>query len=349
MIDPRYCSALILFTVSFVGCSLPFYTTLNVANIRPFATGVILSVALCHCLPDAEEKLNTAEVAAAFTTAFSIPRSDPDDLIPFASVFLLLGFLSMLTIDQFIQSHHDSNFVKIADAEVKKIAEEGDHRDHSHSHDHEEARLLYQSECGHEPLALKENCAHRYDAVEDGGARGYEGSADLKSRKALKVYSMEGAIAVHSFVIGVTLGVRKNVEDKSEMSALAALTFALCFHQIFEGIALGVVAFEGNLSRFALAILVAILSSSLPMGILLGIVASGREGDADKEGVGGRLQLGIPSAVTAGMLLQIAFEFLNHDICAHLNDNCTPVQTRSKKLVCLFAGAFSMSILSIWT
>ena len=57
---------------------------------------------------------------------------------------------------------------------------------------------------------------------------------------------MEGCIAVHSVIIGAGLGA-KSVSSSENVTDLVTLTFALFFHQLFEGIALGIAAVLGKL------------------------------------------------------------------------------------------------------
>jgi zinc transporter ZupT len=53
-----------------------------------------------------------------------------------------------------------------------------------------------------------------------------------KPERTVSAYLLEFSLAIHSVIIGITVGVAANSE-------LAALIPVLCFHQLFEGIALG--------------------------------------------------------------------------------------------------------------
>ena len=55
-----------------------------------------------------------------------------------------------------------------------------------------------------------------------------------------KVYATEIAIAIHSIIIGFTMGVNPNTRS------LIGLTIAMIFYQIFEGIALAMIALQGD-------------------------------------------------------------------------------------------------------
>ncbi|OQS01016.1 Zinc (Zn2)-Iron (Fe2) Permease (ZIP) Family [Thraustotheca clavata] len=93
-------------------------------------------------------------------------------------------------------------------------------------------------------------------------------SADSAAlRKKISVALFEIGIAVHSVIIGVELGV-------TDGSTFTTLWIALCFHQFFEGIAVGtsaVSAFSGLRASVGTSV---IYSLTTPLGIVIGILVS---------------------------------------------------------------------------
>ena len=78
-------------------------------------------------------------------------------------------------------------------------------------------------------------------------------------------YLLEFGIAVHSIIIGLALGCQTDVSE------IRALMIALCFHQTFEGFALGASVVQAQLSWIKNIIMVCIFSSTTPIGIAIGI------------------------------------------------------------------------------
>ena len=77
--------------------------------------------------------------------------------------------------------------------------------------------------------------------------------------------ALEFGIAVHSVLIGMTLG--------TTSEEFTPLLIAICFHQLFEGLALSSVLFEVQFAKHWTSLLmVLIYVCSTPFGIALGIL-----------------------------------------------------------------------------
>jgi zinc transporter 1/2/3 len=92
-----------------------------------------------------------------------------------------------------------------------------------------------------------------------------------KNKGAISLNMLELGIVVHSVVIGVDLGV-----STSQASSLMSLVIALCCHQFFEGIGLGVcisnAMHPGHISKGRVITMVAWFACTQPAGILLGML-----------------------------------------------------------------------------
>ena len=159
-----------------------------------------------------------------------------------------------------------------------------------------------------------------------------------------KVYATETAIAIHSIIIGFTIGINPDT------SALLGLTVALIFHQLFEGMALAMIAVQSNLGFHACCVLVALFSISLPCGILLGLLVyhfSSTSNNDDEFNMSVIFFQGIPNAIAAGMLLHIGFELMMKDFShtdRHENTSKFPLM----KLALVFLGGATICFLAIW-
>ena len=111
------------------------------------------------------------------------------------------------------------------------------------------AHMVQLAACSHveeqTPLLAEENDYHEHS----------------HSRSSL--YSLEIGIALHSVLIGITLG--------AATTELVPLLIAISFHQFFEGIALASVIFESSIDQLQSIGLLAFYSLGTPIGIAIGI------------------------------------------------------------------------------
>ncbi|KAI0300641.1 Zinc/iron permease [Multifurca ochricompacta] len=132
-----------------------------------------------------------------------------------------------------------------------------------------------------------------------------DSDADLTSESAELVLQL--GIMLHSLVIGFTLALASGADFES-------LVTAISFHQLFEGLSLGIrIAAlpahpdpqQSSLSwlRPLLALLFALTT---PAGILSGLIAFGDGHKGGSGGVGAKVAEGVLSAISAGMLIYAA-------------------------------------------
>jgi len=223
------------------------------------------------------------------------------DVLPIAEALVCLGIFVMLVIDQCIPCHHHPHFYEI----------EGES-----ASEREGLSLLPASPINNQPRPIT-----------------------IPVHPA-KLYATEASIALHSVIIGFTIGVNPDT------TALPGFTIAMIFHQILEGGVLGVMAVNTRIGVSASVILVGMFSASLPVGIGLGMhvyrLADGNESNGD-EWDGSVWFQGVPNAVAGGMLLHIGFELLVEDF-GHRHPGKVPVG----KLALVFFGGATMCFLAVW-
>lgn len=161
-------------------------------------------------------------------------------------------------------------------------------------------------------------------------------------RQVLNAHLLEISIVVHSLIIGLNLGTSETLAD------ITSLIIVLCFHQFFEGLALG--SFLADLkdaaslrAKFTMAI---IFSLAVPAGCWIGIgVASAY----DAESYTAAWVNGALNGLTGGMLLYTALitfmaeEFSRDD----LSGKAGRAVKRNMYAVMVF-GASAMALLGIW-
>jgi len=156
----------------------------------------------------------------------------------------------------------------------------------------------------------------------------------------IKAYLMEFAIAVHSVLVGMGMGV-------TEEDSLISLGVALCFHQLFEGIAVGNQGLHSGFAGKSRAFMIVLFSVACPLGGVFGIViASSLETNSDQA----RWTLGALNAFAAGTLLEIGCVDLLPELFSHKHgtDEKIPLHVESCRLIALALGAFVMAVLAIW-
>ena len=151
--------------------------------------------------------------------------------------------------------------------------------------------------------------------------------------------TMELALTVHSVFIGLVVGVVGSAE-------LTALLTALCFHQFFEGVALGSRLADAGMTFRSNAAFVAVFAASAPVGIAVGILLTQ---NVDPEGVTYLLVQGVLDGCCAGLLLYVGFQLLLIDFPEDMAVLCSSHPQRNRRragmFVALWTGAGFMALL----
>ncbi|KAL1915779.1 uncharacterized protein VTP21DRAFT_6538 [Calcarisporiella thermophila] len=171
----------------------------------------------------------------------------------------------------------------------------------------------------------------------------YHGAGFLESQELTKNIStlmLELGIVLHSVVAGIAVGI---VSSENQVSLLVAV----CFHQFFEGIALGTRIAELTFHRILKSALLGLaFSLTAPLGVAIGIGV--RDTYNGNYGVGLIIQA-IFNSFAAGLLLYSAFVGL---IAMEINYNYVfKQQSRLFKSVCfaaLYIGIIMMTVIAKW-
>lgn len=161
----------------------------------------------------------------------------------------------------------------------------------------------------------------------------------------LKAYLTEVAIAIHSIIIGISLGVM----GPSDVSTIRALIIAIAFHQFFEGIGLGAIisCVRAQLGPCKVQLFAVIFSITLPLGIAVGILISAHQSQESETHV---FTTGCANALASGTLIYIALvEVLAEEFSPHdpVTANLRPLQ-RLAMVLAFASGIAIMAILAIW-
>jgi len=164
---------------------------------------------------------------------------------------------------------------------------------------------------------------------------------DDNQRNKISTYLLELGIALHSVLIGLALG--------TTTDSFVALFIALCFHQFFEGIALGAqIANAKTISILSAVGMVIFFALTTPVGIAAGIGV--HSGTYNPKSVSSLLVTGILDSLSAGVLIYVALVNL---ITAEMGTNAHAfygLSTRLKLLyyTALYLGAAAMAVIGRW-
>ena len=157
----------------------------------------------------------------------------------------------------------------------------------------------------------------------------------------VSTYLLEFGIALHSVLIGIALGTNTN--------EFVALFIALCFHQFFEGMALGAqIARLQRVSFLKAMLMVLFFAVTTPIGVAIGIGI--HSGTYNPKSVASLLVNGILDSVSAGILIYVALVNL---IAMEMGVNATEFHVLKKRLkflyfMALYAGAGAMAVVGRW-
>ncbi|KAG2036630.1 Zinc/iron permease [Suillus americanus] len=166
-----------------------------------------------------------------------------------------------------------------------------------------------------------------------------------KKRQIVGIIVLQLGIMIHSVIIGLTLAITQGSEFTS-------LLVAIIFHQLFEGLSLGIriaslpSSDNGGIRYMAIlrSTLIMLFAVTNPAGIVIGLLAFKRGHDV----VEMLLIQGIMSAISAGMLMYAAcVEMLAGDFVMDPNLWRSELWKQALALVSLGAGVVAMALVGM--
>ncbi|CAF4553454.1 unnamed protein product [Rotaria sp. Silwood1] len=164
---------------------------------------------------------------------------------------------------------------------------------------------------------------------------------DEGERNKIGAYLLEFGIALHSVLIGLTLG--------TTSESFVPLFIALCFHQFFEAIALGAqIARSKRISIKSAIAMVVFFAFTTPVGIAIGIGI--HSGTYNPKSVSSLLATGILDSLAAGVLIYVALVNL---ITTEMGVHALEFHALSNRLkllyfAALYLGVTAMAIIGRW-
>ncbi|KAJ1655630.1 hypothetical protein IWQ61_004645 [Dispira simplex] len=329
----------IMFVVSALGSFLPvvarFYPKLRIPPKlielgKHFGTGIVLATGFIHMFPGAIFSLTDPCVLPGFA-AYSA----------FAGLFAMIAALFFHLLE-FSVSHYEPHQHNIAVVDKKSA-----HNNTvgplpgSQTVCHTDTALIIGADC---PAYDMSGCDHTdLDSIPASHTHTHAHGtifqeAGAESRR-ISTYLLEFGIALHSVIIGLALGTADGQE-------FLPLLIALCFHQFFEGIALGARIAGLNYSAAWMPMVNALAYAiTTPLGTALGVAL--RSVYQARSPTTLAVQ-GVLDAVSAGILIYTALVNLMAQEFGQPSFQRLPKRTQHLYLVALYAGVATMSVIGIW-
>ncbi|KAJ1975665.1 hypothetical protein H4R34_004253 [Dimargaris verticillata] len=157
--------------------------------------------------------------------------------------------------------------------------------------------------------------------------------------RQITTYLLEFGIALHSIIIGVALGTAQGTE-------FVSLLVALCFHQFFEGLALGAriaeLRYRASWMPLANALVYAVTT---PIGTALGVAIRAVYQARSPTTL---VVQGVLDAVSAGILIYTALVNMMAQEFAQPGFKAQPSGTKWSCWAALYLGAIAMSVVGVW-
>ncbi|KAI9920754.1 hypothetical protein PsorP6_000438 [Peronosclerospora sorghi] len=195
---------------------------------------------------------------------------------------------------------------------------------HGHGHDHHHTYDVMVTPSAENP--------HNENAVE------YKAQIS-NTRRKMATLIFEAGVVFHSVIIGVDLGVTTGSEFKT-------LLAAMCFHQFFEGVAIGTSAVSSLESKSKLFTLIFVFAITTPVGQLVGIGIRGTYSDSS---VTSLWVQGTLDCVAGGILLYTGLvELLTYNMTTNGQFLSRPASQRFTLYGSMWLGAGLMALIGKW-
>ncbi|CAM4914126.1 unnamed protein product [Rotaria socialis] len=321
-LDLHIVSVFVLLIVSLLGTVFSIITTrIERLRINPiiietgkfFGSGVVLATGFIHMLPPAMEALTHPCLPDSWNVYSA-----------YAGLFAMLAALVMQFIEFSAHQRYQSRVQPIFNNE------------NGESKNQENIEMDCSVSRNGTISAQCDNTINHHHHHHHGAAF----HDDNQSNK-ISTYLLEFGIALHSILIGVTLG--------ATSESFVALFIALGFHQFFEAIALGAqIARLDRISLQSIILMVVVFVLTTPVGIAIGIGIHFTAYNPDS--VAALLINGILDSVSAGILIYVALVNL---ITAEMGPGARSFHSLSKRLkllyfVSLYAGVAAMAVVGRW-
>lgn len=321
-------SVLVIFFGSILGTSMPWilnlckssWTHIVFLMCKLFSAGIILGTGLMHMLPDSQNSFDQLNLSNGY---------------PYSTLIAGLSLITIMAIEQVINQY----FNYISKKNEHTYSTNDDIENHGHQLEIISSQTQYRTFSSSDGDSYNSNNTDdHHHGKKHCHSINVLHEEELTLKRLITVYILEFGIAIHSIIIGVTLG---TIEDKQTLSTLLV---AMTFHQLFEGMGLGTTIFKAKIENNVKVILMMLIfATTTPFGIIIGILISNSyDSNSDKS----FLVEGTFDAISSGILIYMA---LIHLIIEDYNNNEISGILKIFMTLSIFGGFGVMSIIALWT
>ncbi|KAJ3298211.1 hypothetical protein HDU79_000099 [Rhizoclosmatium sp. JEL0117] len=277
---------------------------------KMFGIGIICSTAWIHLLPDAFSKFSSP----------CLPTNWQDYGPNYVGVFGMFSAFAVQLIE-----------LLAVDFKRKKLARENPDLEHTVVTGNSSAFLEHPSK---EEMTLEQAIPSAHSGKNDN-----HDHTGVERDSELGTILLEAGIIFHSLIIGITLGVTGD-------DVFTSLLISVCFHQMFEGMALGVLIGNLQLSIWTKRLLCLAYPLTTPIGIGIGIAIRSFYNEND----GGLiLAEGIFNSLSAGILFYNTYtELMSAEVSHSGPFNRFTAGFKAACFLSMYLGASAMAIIGIW-
>jgi zinc transporter 1/2/3 len=305
----------IIFVVSAAGTMIPIISqkipvckanSIIMEAISAFAFGVVIATGLIHMINEGTEKLKNECLGAIVETYESLGL---------AFVLITLVVMHLIECESSVFFGAQGSML------------------HGHGHAHGESVIQ-------EAVITPEGALTPRPAENPYHEKSLSQSAhDSKIRRKIATLIFEAGVIFHSVIIGLDLGVTTGSEFKT-------LLAALCFHQFFEGIAIGSSALSSLESKSKLFMVNFAFAITTPIGQVIGIAIRSTYSDSSATALWVQ---GVLDCVAGGILLYTGLvELLTYNMTTNGQFLSRPASQRFTMYACLWLGAGLMALIGKW-
>lgn len=335
-LDLKIISIFVIFFLGFLGSVFPefikssdvFHSDLIFLLCKVFSAGIILGTGFVHMFPEADNLIKDAY---------------PNISYPLSGFISGISCIVLMLVEQIINKyfHKSKKSNKHSHGQISF----DNNSDSSSSGSENDYRLhTVQGDINHNDTLQNEfiHSRHSFDSHSTGQGHCHTVNViyqeDPTLKKLITLYILELGVAIHSVIIGVTLGFTDS------QNTLSVLLIAMSLHQFFEGIAIGssIVKAEIN-DKLKSFIMKMIFSLTTPTGIFIGTILSQTSNQDSTESL---MIQGILNSISAGVLIYMA---LIHLIIEDFNNSEIDQNIKFFMFLSIFCGYGATSIIAIWT
>ncbi|OWY95142.1 Zinc (Zn2)-Iron (Fe2) Permease [Phytophthora megakarya] len=201
---------------------------------------------------------------------------------------------------------------------------------HGHGHDHVDAHAKSTISTGSNSSSSSDHPYQRGDV---------DKLAHTGIRRKIATIIFEAGVIFHSLIVGLDLGVTSGSE-------FPTLLIAICFHQFFEGIAVGNATSGSSDSRMKLMLLNLAFAITTPIGQAFGIAIHSTYSSSSTTALWVQ---GVFDCVAGGILLYTGLvELLTYNMTTNQKFLSRSTSQRFTLYICLWLGAGLMTLIGKW-